>query len=94
VKLNALTRERLIAYGKGRAKQGAGPVTIAIDIGYIRTILVHAAAVHGIEVPTESRVMVACVALRRLGLVGKSGERDPSVRSFSFPLSLLRSRCS
>lgn len=74
-KLSALTRERLIAYGKARAKQGAGPVTIAIDIGYIRTILVHAAAVHGIEVPTE-QVTLARVALRRLGLVGKSGERD------------------
>lgn len=73
--LGALTRERLIAYGKARAKQGAGPTTIAIDIGYIRTILVHAAAVHGIEVPTE-QVMLARVALRRLGLVGKSQERD------------------
>ena len=73
--LVALTRERLIAYGKSRAKEGAGPVTVGMDIGYLRTILVHAAAVHGAEVPTE-QVMLARVALRRLGLVGKGGERD------------------
>ena len=36
-KTSALTRERLIAYGKARAKQGAGPVTLGMDIGYIRT---------------------------------------------------------
>jgi integrase len=46
-----------------------------MDIGYLRTILVHAAAVHGLEVPTE-QVMLARVALRRLGIVGKGGERD------------------
>ena len=74
-KLIALTRERLITYGKARANQGAGPVTLAMDLGYIRTILVHAAAVHGVEVPTE-QVMLARVALRRLGLVGKGDERD------------------
>ncbi len=74
-RLSAITRERLIAYGKLRAKEGAGPVTLAIDIGYIRTILVHAAAVHGVEVPTE-QVTLARVALRRLGLIGKGNERD------------------
>lgn len=73
--LGALTRERLIAYGKSRAKQGAGPVTLGMDIGYIRTVLVHAAAVHGVEVPTE-QVTLARVALLRLGLVGKGNERD------------------
>ncbi len=75
VTLSDLTRERLIAFGKVRAKEGAGPVTLSIDIGYIRTILVHAAAIHGIEVPTE-QVTLARVALRRLGLVGKGNERD------------------
>jgi integrase len=70
----ALTRERFIAYGKERAQEGAGPVTLAIDLGYIRTILVHAAAVHGVNAPTEP-VVLARVALRRLGLVGKGEER-------------------
>ncbi len=74
-KLSALTRERLIAYGKALAKQGAGAVTLSMDIGYLRTVLVHAAAVHGVEVPTE-QVMLARVALGRLGLVGKGGERE------------------
>jgi hypothetical protein len=50
VKLQDLTRERLIEFGRKRAKQGAGPPTLAIDFSFIRTILSHAAAVHGIEV--------------------------------------------
>jgi len=74
-RLQSLNRQCLIAYGKDRAKAGAGPATLSADIGYIRTILVHAAAVHGINVPTE-QVTLARVALRRLGLVGKSRERD------------------
>ena len=74
-RLNTLNRERLIAFGKSRAKEGAGPVTIGIDLGYIRTILVHASAVHGIDTPTED-VTLARVALRRLGVVGKGMERD------------------
>jgi integrase len=75
VVLGDLTRERLIEFGKARAKEGAGPVTLGIDIGYIRTVLVHAAAIHGINVPTE-QVTLARVALRRLGLIGKGNERD------------------
>ncbi len=74
-KLAGLTRERIIAYAKQRAKRGAGAATIGMDIGYIQTTLVHAAAVHGIEVPTE-QVKLARVALRRLSLVDKGNERD------------------
>jgi integrase len=73
--LTALTRERLIAYGKLRAKEGAGPVTVGMDIGYLRTIFVHAAAVHGANLPIE-QITLARLALRRLGIVGKGGERD------------------
>lgn len=74
-KLVALTRERIIAYAKQRALKGAGAATIGMDIGYIQTILVHAAAIHGIEVPTE-QIKLARVALRRLSLVDKGNERD------------------
>lgn len=74
-RLDALTRERLIEYGKLRAREGAGPVTLGIDLTYIRTLLVHAAAVHGINVPTD-QVILARVALNRLGLIGKGKERD------------------
>ena len=49
-----LDRERLIQFGRERAGEGAGPVTLAINLGYIKTILSHAAAVHGISVPTEN----------------------------------------
>lgn len=75
VPLNQLTRERIIKYGRERAKQGAGPSTVAIDISFIGTALTHAAAVHGMQVNTEA-VRLARVALHRLGLVGASKERD------------------
>jgi integrase len=57
------------------ALDGAGPVTVGIDLGYIKTILSHAAAVHGIVVSTEP-IDLARITLRRLGLVGKGDERD------------------
>jgi integrase len=75
VRISDLTRERLIEFGKKRAKQGAGPATLAIDFSFIRTVMSHVAAVHGIEVPTEN-VRLARIALQRLGLVGKGNERD------------------
>ncbi len=74
-RLPELDRERLIQFGKERAREGAGPVTVSIDIGYIKTILSHAAAVHGVLVSTE-QVSLARIALARLGLVGKGDERD------------------
>jgi integrase len=73
--LKDLTRERLIEYGRRRFKEGAGPVTLSIDFSHIRTILTHAAALHGVNVFPEE-VRLARVALSRLGLIGKSAERD------------------
>lgn len=70
-----LTREKLIQFGRDRAGDGAGPATLAIDLSFIGTVLTHAAAVHGMRVNVEG-VTLARVALRRLGLVGKSKERD------------------
>ncbi|MBL8586151.1 MAG: site-specific integrase, partial [Bradyrhizobiaceae bacterium] len=75
LRLSELDRERLIQFGKDRAREGAGPVTLGIDLGYIKTILCHAAAVHGMPVSTEG-VDLARVALQRLGLIGKGNERD------------------
>ena len=70
-----INRTALIEYGKKRAKAGAGPATLAIDFSFIGTLLTHAAAVHG--VPTSPQeVKLARVALNRLGLVGRSNERD------------------
>ena len=70
-----LNRERLIAYGRRRAGQGAGPATLAIDFSFLHTIITHAAAVHGVEVSPE-QVKLARKALVRLGLIGKPIERE------------------
>jgi hypothetical protein len=75
LRLPELDRERFIKFGKARALEGAGPVTVGIDLGYIKTILSHAAAVHGVVVSTEP-IDLARIALGRLGLVGKGDERD------------------
>lgn len=75
LRVSELDRERLIQFGKERAREGAGPVTLGIDLGYIKTILLHAAAVHGVTVAIEP-IDLARVALSRLGLVGKGDERD------------------
>ena len=61
--------------GVASAGDGAGPATLAVDISFVGTILTHAAAVHGLQVNTEG-VRLARIALRRLGLVGTSIERD------------------
>ncbi|MER9215165.1 hypothetical protein NKI54_24370 [Mesorhizobium sp. M0663] len=71
----ALDRERLIRFGRDRAAQGAGPMTLGIDIGFVKLILAHAAAVHGLPVKVEP-VDLARIALKRLGLVGKGHQRD------------------
>ena len=47
LRLQELDRERLIQFGKERAHEDAGPVTVGIDLGYIKAILSYAAAVHG-----------------------------------------------
>jgi integrase len=75
LRLPELDREQLIQFGKERSSEGAGPVTLGIDLGYIKTILAHAAAVHGVNVAIEP-INLARVALGRLGLVGKGNERD------------------
>src|SRR3546814_18216955 len=58
-----------------RAKEGAGPVTLSADLGYLKLVLTHAAAVHGVDVKVEP-VDLARVALKRLGLISKSRHRD------------------
>jgi hypothetical protein len=44
-KIGHLDRHKLIEYGRERADQDAGPMTLGIDIGIIRVIMIHAAAV-------------------------------------------------
>ncbi len=74
-RIEHLDRQKLIDYGKMRADQGAGPVTLGIDIGVIKMIITHAAAVHGLDISPEP-VDLARVALKRLSLIGKGTERD------------------
>ena len=71
---SALTREYILDFGRKRAKEGAGPVTIAIDISYLGTVLQHASAVYGYQVPTE-QLRLGRAALLHLGLIAKSNER-------------------
>ena len=52
-KIGHLDRKKLIDYGKMRAEQGAGPVTLGIDIGVIKIIITHTAAVHGLDISPE-----------------------------------------
>ena len=73
--LAQFTRERLIEYGRKRAREGAGPATLAIDFSFIGTVLTHASAMHGVTVDSES-VRLARVALVRMGAIGKPQERD------------------
>ncbi len=70
-----IDRECVIRFGRRRSKQGAGPTTIGIDVGVIKLVLQHAAAVHGLPVLVEP-VDLGRLALKRLGLVGHSRERD------------------
>lgn len=74
-RLSQITRESLVDFAKRRAKEGAGPVTISIDLSFIGTVLEHASAVHGVVVPME-QIRLGRIALNRLGLVAKSAERD------------------
>jgi integrase len=73
--IKSLDRTVIIAFGRSRAKEGAGPVTLAAELSYIGTILSHAAAIHGVETRRED-VDLARIALARLGLVGRGNERD------------------
>ena len=70
-----LDRDRLIKFGRARSAEGCGPVTLGIDIGTIKLVLSHAAAVHGLPVRIEP-VDLARIALKRLHLIGKGKERD------------------
>jgi hypothetical protein len=68
-------RERLLNFGRRRSTDGAGPLTLSMDIGVIKLVVQHAAAVHGLAVTVEP-IDLARVALKRLGLVGNSNERE------------------
>jgi hypothetical protein len=73
LRITELDRGRLIQFGKERARRRR-PRHHRIDLGYIKTILLHAAAVHGVALSVEP--VLARAALARLGLVRQGYERD------------------
>jgi integrase len=75
IRTSALTRESIVEFGRRRAKAGAGPVTVAVDISYLGTVLRHASAVYGYQVPTE-QLRLGRAALVHLGLIATSNERN------------------
>ncbi len=75
IRIGNLNGQRVIEFGRSRALEGAGPCTVGADVSYIKTILAHAAAVHGVVVSTEE-VDLARIALTRLSIVGKGRERN------------------
>ncbi len=75
VNMADLGREQIVKFGRTRANEGAGPTTLGIDVGVIKLVVQHAAAVHGLPVKVEP-IDLARIALKRLGLVGHSLERD------------------
>ncbi len=64
-RIGHIDRAMLIEYDRKRAAKGAGPMTLGIDIGVIKMIITHAAAVHRLDISSEP-VDLARIALKRL----------------------------
>jgi len=75
LKLAEIDRERIVMFGRSRAKAGAGPATVGIDIGMIKLVIRHCAVVHDIDAKVEP-IVLGRYALKHLNLVGQSNERD------------------
>jgi hypothetical protein len=74
LRLPELDRERFIKFGKERALEGAGPVTVGIDLGYQDDSCSRRGGARRYCV--NRPIDLARIALGRLGLVGKGDERD------------------
>jgi integrase len=75
VRLRDLTPARIIAYARKRQEAGAGPVTVAVDLSYLATVLRTARALWRLSVD-EHAVKDAREALRMIGLIAKSRRRN------------------
>ncbi|AVO39146.1 tyrosine-type recombinase/integrase [Pukyongiella litopenaei] len=75
VRLGNLTSRKVIEFADARAKEGAGPVTVAADIAYLGGMLRIARAVWQWDL-SDQIIPDALEALRLRGLVGKSNQRD------------------
>ncbi len=73
--LASLDEAAIIRYAKKRTKDGAGPVTVALELSYLGTVLRVAKGLW--KLPTVSNPIAdARPTLRLLGLIGRSQERD------------------
>lgn len=70
-----IDRQFIIDFGRERARGGAGPVTVGMYVGWIKLVFAHASAVHEIDTQLEP-IEKGRLALKHLGLIGKSQERD------------------
>lgn len=73
--MGQLNSQTIVTFAQDRKRSGAGPATIAADISYISGVLRVARAVWRYDVSSEV-VPDALVALKLLGLTGKSKQRD------------------
>jgi len=92
-RVTALDRLKLIQYGRKRAAKGVSPGTLSGDIGTIKLVVSHAAAVQGMRLDVD-QVDMARVALKRMGLVGTGVERNrrPTEEELTRIISYLEAR--
>jgi integrase len=75
VRLRDLTAARIIKFARDRRAAGAGPVTMAVGLSYLGTMLRTARALWQLAID-DSAVRDAREALRMIGLLGRSRQRD------------------
>ncbi|MEX3690656.1 site-specific integrase [Paraburkholderia sp. BR14263] len=69
-----LTSDAVVSFARERAAEGAGPVTVALDVSTLGTVFKTARNV--LHIPVTNPVPDARARLNDAELVGKSGERD------------------
>jgi integrase len=75
VKLSELNSNHVVRFAQQRESQGAGPVTIGIDLSYLGTVLRTMRALTQLNVSDEP-VKEAQARLRIVDMIAKSRERD------------------
>lgn len=81
VRLRDLSADHVIRFAHQRHADGAGAATVGVDLAYLRTMLKTARSLWQFAT-SERPVIEARDALRHVGLVGKSAERDRRVTEY------------
>lgn len=74
-RLSRLTSQDIVEYAHARRAEGAGPVTVALELSYLGTVLKTARALWRLHV-TPAVAREARDGLNMVGLVGRSTERS------------------